>query len=110
MSHILQQIEFPPENHPYAHRPPPIVANDSADLFKQTHGGGASCSRLPVRQLDGDLAAAKSRSVPISVYGVAEVKSAISGFFRLMLVAIVDSSLFLSVADYMHITICFNSG
>ena len=74
-----------PENHPYAHRPPPIVANDSVDLFKQTHRGGASSSRLPVRRLNGDLAAANSRSVPISVYGMAEVRSMISSFFRPML-------------------------
>jgi hypothetical protein len=80
------------------------------DLFKQTHGGGASSSRLLVRRLDGDLAAAKSRSVPISVHGVAKVRSTISNFFRPMLVAIVDSSLFLSIADCMHITIYFNSG
>ena len=84
--------------------PTPIVANDSADLFKLTHGGGASSSRLPVCRLDGDLAAANSRSVPISVDGVAEVRSTISSFFRPML-AIVDSFLFLSVSDYMQITI-----
>jgi hypothetical protein len=73
MSHLLQQIEFPPERHPYAHRQPPIVANDSMDLFKPAHAGSASSSRLPVRRLDGDLAAANSRSVPISVDGMAEV-------------------------------------
>lgn len=108
MSHILQHIEFPPENHPYAHRPPPIVENDSADLFKQTHGGRASSSKLPVRRLDGDLAAAESRSVPVSVHGVAEVRSAISSFFQpICLLQQMDSSLFLSVADCMQITICF---
>ena len=65
--------------------PTPIVANDSVDLFKLTHGGGASSSRLPVCRLDGDLAAANSRSVPISVHGMAEVRSMISSFFRPML-------------------------
>ena len=85
MSHLLQQIKFSPENHSYAHLPPPIVANDSTDLFKQTHGGGASSSRLLVRRLDRDLAAANSRRVPISVHGVAEERSTISSFFQPML-------------------------
>jgi hypothetical protein len=85
MSHLLQQIEFPPERHPYVHRQPPIVANDSVDLFKLVHAGSASSSRLPVRRLDGDLAAANSRSVPISVDGVAEVWSAIPASFDLCL-------------------------
>ena len=85
MSHLLQQIKFSPENHSYAHLPPLIVVNDSTDLFKQTHGGGASSSRLLVRRLDRDLAAANSRRVPISVHGVAEVRSTISSFFQPML-------------------------
>jgi len=85
--------------------PTPIVANDLADLFKQTHGGGASSSRLPVHRLDGELVAASSRSVPISVHGMAEVRSTLSSFFRPMR-AIVDSSLFLSIAGCMQITIC----
>lgn len=72
MSHILQQIEFPQYR-----RPPPIVANDSADLFKQAHAEGSSNSILSVRRLDEDLVAAGSRSVPISVHGVSEERSMI---------------------------------
>jgi hypothetical protein len=56
MSHLLQQIEFPPENHANAYHPPPIVADD---LVVLTHGGGSS-SRLPVRRLDAGLAEVRS--------------------------------------------------
>jgi hypothetical protein len=75
----MQHIEFPPQNHRYACSPPPIVANNSADLFKQNHGEGASSSTMsvPVHRLDGDLTVAGFGSVPIYIHGVSEVISTI---------------------------------